>query len=97
MITLLTSILALPGTILLSLLSMVGLASWPRQIVRVVPKSSVKLASHTGFRGGRLDGSGKGENSATIGTGKHPILADWVTNSVPSLKGTFKPSWWLPK
>ena len=36
---------ALPGSVILTLLSMIGLAAWPRQIVRVWPKNPAALSS----------------------------------------------------
>ncbi|CAK9783619.1 unnamed protein product [Cutaneotrichosporon oleaginosum] len=65
--------LALPAQLLFALLGMLGVATWARQIVRVVPRSA-----------------------GTIARDAAEDVTAWVDRNVPSLKGTFKPAWWLP-
>lgn len=79
--TLVGKALALPAQILFAVLGMLGLATWARQIVRVVPRQAAKIV---------IGGDGEG-------AGREVNLASWIDQNVPSLKGTFKPSWWLPK
>lgn len=72
---------ALPAQILFAILGMLGIATWARQIVRVVPRVPGLVA----LRGQKTE-DGEGES-----------VAAWVDRNVPSLKETFTPSWWLPK
>ncbi len=79
--SLLSQVLSLPGQLLLTLLSMVGLAAWPRQIVRVVPRAPGVL--------------NYAKSARRVAEGY--TVSRWIADNVPSLKGTFKPAWWLPK
>lgn len=88
--SLLAQIASLPGTIILTLLSMVGLAAWPRQVVRVMPRLAAHIRMRTSKGDGKLsNGHGGGEEGQTV--------SRWISENVPSLKGTFRPAWWLPK
>ena len=78
--TQLESILFFPHQVLFALLGMVGLAHYPRQIVRIRPHKPALIASESD------DAEGEKED-----------LGRWVDRNVPSLQGSFTPSWWLPK
>jgi hypothetical protein len=106
MSTLFYSALALSGSTLLTILSLVGLASWSRQIVKVVPSKPARLTLRNGIAPRREPGGGDLHNvngqpsdvSQEVGHDKEGVsLAEWVGRNVGSLKGTFRPSWWLPK
>lgn len=107
MSALIYSALALSGSTLLTILSLVGLASWSRQIVKVVPTAPALLTLNNDvIRASRqpqvrqrceVVKEVEGEQSPGQGDGAALNVAQWVVRSVPSLSGTFKPSWWLPK
>lgn len=79
-------ILALPSQLLFAIMGLVGLAHYARQIVRVRPRTSAPLV-----RSAAAAAAAKETSSAEL------TVDQWVEDNVPSLKGTFTPSWWLPK
>ncbi|KAL1412997.1 hypothetical protein Q8F55_000746 [Vanrija albida] len=78
----LARILALPSQLLFAIMGLVGLAHYARQIVRVRPRNPAPLVRATAVAGN--------------GASKELTVDQWVEDNVPSLKGTFTPSWWLP-
>ncbi|RXK38700.1 hypothetical protein M231_04010 [Tremella mesenterica] len=77
--------LSIPSQILFALLGLIGMAQYSRQIVRVTPRDPADI------------GDDGGDYKAHEGDSAAINVARWVEENVPSLKGTFKPSWWLPK
>lgn len=71
-------------------LDMAGLRVYPRQIVRITPAKPAILKLGQGTK--QANGSG-----AVGGATQGKSLTEWISDNVPSLKGTFTPSWWLPK
>jgi hypothetical protein len=73
---------------------MVGLAVYPRQIVRVLPSHPGKLvikgrsSIHTDDEEDGWDG---------LEDGGVRTISQWIGENVPSLRETFSPAWWLPK
>lgn len=82
--SLLAQIASLPGTILLTLLSMMGLAAFPRQIVKVMPRRPAVLNIRSRAKGSK-------------GQSGEETLSSWMKTNVPSLGDVFTPAWWLPK
>ena len=78
---------------------MLGLAQYAREIVKVYPTNPASLQIRD------LDQS-QPTGPDVLEDGHHPSsgqehgeisLRRWIENHVPSLKETFKPTWWLPK
>ena len=80
----------LPAQIFFAITGVLGLAQYARQIVRVVPKLPAALA----VRRAQNNGSDSGVGDATS---KDVSLGQWVDENVGSLRGVFRPTWWLPK
>lgn len=71
------------------LLDMAGLRAYPRQIIRILPAKPAILKLR--------DGNAADGNTTFSAGGREKSLSEWISDNVPSLKGTFTPSWWLPK
>lgn len=70
-----------PQQIIFALAGLLGMANYARQIVRIAPKRPGLLKVRS-----RPDGEGEQQD-----------VGQWINENVPSLKKSFKPSWWLPK
>lgn len=78
-------VLTIPSQLFFLISGMAGFAHFPRQIVNV----------HSRFPA-LIDIKGKGK----VEKGKESIklnLNEWIGENVPSLKGVFTPTWYLPK
>ncbi|KAK8845607.1 hypothetical protein IAR55_006323 [Kwoniella newhampshirensis] len=62
----------------------IGMASYARQIVKILPTQPGLLRIRNGSASGK-----------EIGT-EERSLTDWIRENVPSLKGVFRPAHWLP-
>ncbi len=78
-------LLSLPGQIVFAITGLLGLAHYSRHIVLVRPEKSAELniAKHS-----------KGQRRSVL---DKQLLSEWIEENVPSLLGSFTPSWWLSK
>lgn len=83
------ALISLPRQILFAIAGLFGLAHYARQVVRITPRLPAILS----LRPGAESDGGDSENG---GDGK-VSLNQWIERNVPSLKGRFVPTWWLPK
>jgi hypothetical protein len=80
----------LPAQIFFAITGFLGLAQYARQIVRVAPRLPAALAVRTGY-------ASRANSTADATDTKEVTLSEWVDENVGSLRGVFKPTWWLPK
>jgi hypothetical protein len=90
--------LAAPSKLWFTILGMLGLAVYPRQIVRVFPSKPGSLALGQGKGRSRIQDEDEADGWQGVeGERREMSVNEWVGENVPSLRGTFTPAWWLPK
>ncbi|WVQ80965.1 hypothetical protein IAT38_003072 [Cryptococcus sp. DSM 104549] len=82
---------------LTALLGLMGLAHYTRDIVKILPNKPGVVRVRVNPATGRATGTPGDDVKETTGEQvEERSVVEWVTDSVPSLKGTFTPASWLP-
>jgi hypothetical protein len=96
-------VLLFPQQFVFAIAGIFGLAHFSRQIVKVVPKRPGLITLLKGSDYGASSASGPKTGGARDGVtrnedGEPTVKVDqWIDENVKCLRGSFKPSWWLPK
>ena len=77
--------------------SVMGMLIHSSQIVRVYPRSPARLRILTTAAPNGVEEEGPGSEDESDDVKGGIGLSQWVDENVPSLHGTFTPTWWLPK
>lgn len=85
----LQALISLPRQILFAIAGLFGLAHYARQVVRITPRLPAILTLRSDTRSDVGDSENGGDGKVS--------LNQWIERNVPSLKGRFVPTWWLPK